>query len=162
MIKPKTDLTGKRFGRLTVIKQNGSHPKEGILWLCKCDCGNTVVVSTQNLNRGGVRSCGCLRKEMVSKRVKKEKTLKKYQIEDTNVSMLNSKLSKANKTGHKGVWYNKHLDKYEAYITFKKHRYHLGKYKNINDAILAREKAEKMLFDDFLKWYEENKKGLEH
>lgn len=64
------DLTGKRFGRLTVIEraedyiqQNGRHR---IMWLCKCDCGNYVKVMKNNLY-GHTRSCGCLAKETASK-----------------------------------------------------------------------------------------------
>lgn len=159
MGKPRQDLIGKTFYRLKVIERYGSDPKAGILWLCQCNCGNKIVVSTSDLNKGSVKSCGCLRKEIVGERVNKEKYLKKYQIKNTNVALLNSKLSKANKSGYKGVWYNKRINKYESYITFKKHRYHLGKYRDINDAIEARKKAEKMLFDDFLKWYDEEYKN---
>lgn len=159
MGKPRQDLIGKTFYRLKVIERYGSDPKAGTLWLCQCNCGNKIIVSTCDLNKGRVKSCGCLRKEIASERVNKENYLKKYQIKDTNVTLLNSKLSKANKSGYKGVWYNKRINKYESYITFKKHRYHLGKYRDINDAIEARKKAEKMLFDDFLKWYDEEYKN---
>lgn len=159
MGKPRQDLIGKTFYRLKVIERHGSDPKAGTLWLCQCNCGNKIIVSTCDLNKGRVKSCGCLRKKIASERVNKENYLKKYQIKDTNVTLLNSKLSKANKSGYKGVWYNKRINKYESYITFKKHKYHLGKYRDINDAIEARKKAEKMLFDDFLKWYDEEYKN---
>lgn len=52
---PKVDLTGKRFGKLTVIKYI-----KGGKWECQCDCGNTCIVDTRNLNSGHTRSCGCL------------------------------------------------------------------------------------------------------
>lgn len=53
------DLTGQRFGRLTVVKldRTGKHT----YWLCKCDCGNEKVIRSDCL--GAVRSCGCLKKE---------------------------------------------------------------------------------------------------
>lgn len=57
------DLTGKRFGRLTVIKRvyiNGNHNTH---WLCKCDCGNETVVESNHLKRGDTKSCGCLTKK---------------------------------------------------------------------------------------------------
>lgn len=61
------DLTGKRFGRLTVIRQDGYHyypgSKRKTQWLCKCDCGNTVTVIGSDLNNGHTQSCGCFRKE---------------------------------------------------------------------------------------------------
>ena len=63
----RRDLTGQRFGRLTVIKDNGKRGKDGtIMWLCKCDCGNTKNVRTSNLTSGKTKSCGCLKRELVS------------------------------------------------------------------------------------------------
>jgi len=63
--KPKADLTGKRFGRLTVIrsvnKDNGR-----IAWECLCDCGASVVVSTDHLNDGHTQSCGCYMRDRTS------------------------------------------------------------------------------------------------
>lgn len=61
---PTEDLTGKRFGRLTVIGRDFSNDKE-VRWLCQCICGNPelVSVSTHNLNKGNTQSCGCYRKE---------------------------------------------------------------------------------------------------
>ena len=68
------DLTGRRFGKLTVIgiankKKNGKDRHRR--WLCKCDCGNDVVVATDKLNRGDTKSCGCLKIE-----ISKEKIIK--------------------------------------------------------------------------------------
>lgn len=60
------DLTGQKFGRLTVIEKNG-HKGEKIAWLCKCDCGNYVTVTGTGLKSGNTKSCGCLKKEIVSK-----------------------------------------------------------------------------------------------
>ena len=54
------DLTGKTFGKLTVICREGSlnnHPA----WLCRCDCGNETVVRGRALISGNTQSCGCLR-----------------------------------------------------------------------------------------------------
>lgn len=68
----KVDLTGKKFGRLTVIKKHSVVGNGETMWLCKCDCGNDyVIVSRGNLKSGNVKSCGCLHKEIVSKSKKK-------------------------------------------------------------------------------------------
>lgn len=56
----KVDLTGKRFNKLVVLKDVGRDKQGGVLWLCKCDCGNTTTVSTNNIKRGHTKSCGCL------------------------------------------------------------------------------------------------------
>lgn len=63
----RDDLTGREFGRLTVIKFLESRPRKrggtDIYWLCKCNCekGRERIVTGHNLRRGFVRSCGCLK-----------------------------------------------------------------------------------------------------
>lgn len=60
------DLTGKTFGKLTVIRRAEDHvSKNGnkrVAWLCKCECGNELVVLGLNLTRNHTVSCGCARK----------------------------------------------------------------------------------------------------
>lgn len=63
------DLSGKRFGRLTVlhrgedaIRKNGRHSST---FVCQCDCGNVVQVRAACLKSGNTQSCGCLQKEAV-------------------------------------------------------------------------------------------------
>ena len=72
------DLTNKRFGRLVVINRAEDYisPKERhfVCWLCKCDCGNEVVVNGNSLRRNSTKSCGCLQKETVAKQSKKYNT----------------------------------------------------------------------------------------
>lgn len=49
------DLTGKKFGKLTVVKRiEGQHTP----WLCKCDCGREYVALSGNLRSGATKSCG--------------------------------------------------------------------------------------------------------
>lgn len=59
------DITGQKFNRLTPVTYLGNRK-----WRCKCDCGNIVDVFTNNLTRGNTKSCGCLNKELTSKRSK--------------------------------------------------------------------------------------------
>lgn len=61
------DLTGKTYGRLTVI---GLAPKrrQSVMWHCKCACGNYRIVSGVNLKQGFSESCGCLNSEVLSQR----------------------------------------------------------------------------------------------
>lgn len=63
-------LVGMRFGRLTVIERVYDHRKksESAYWLCKCDCGGTVVVNSYRLKTGHTTSCGCYRKETAGKK----------------------------------------------------------------------------------------------
>lgn len=59
--KPRIDLTGKKFGRLTP-----QYYIKGGKWHCKCECGNEVDVDTRNLSSGHTKSCGCLNKDINS------------------------------------------------------------------------------------------------
>lgn len=55
------DLSGQKFGKLTVIEQAGKlHKNNGISWLCRCDCNNIVTVLGAHLRRGNTTSCGCI------------------------------------------------------------------------------------------------------
>lgn len=56
------DLSGRRFGRLVVIRYE-PRPGGKRHWVCKCDCGNKVVVESFNLRAGRQKSCGCYRSE---------------------------------------------------------------------------------------------------
>lgn len=61
------DMVGRRFGRLTVVSRGGDEiTKKGaryIRWICKCDCGRTVLVRGVSLRNGHTSSCGCARVE---------------------------------------------------------------------------------------------------
>lgn len=57
------DLTGQRFGYLTIIKKAGKSKNNKTLWLCKCDCGNEKICIGNDLITGRTKSCGCLRKK---------------------------------------------------------------------------------------------------
>lgn len=59
------DLTGLRFGRLTVLSQGIKHQGH-LTWICKCDCGKQIIAIGCNLSSGKTKSCGCIRKEMLS------------------------------------------------------------------------------------------------
>lgn len=62
-MKKPIDLTGEKYGRLTVIKK--AYKKDKFTyWLCECDCGNYTTVERGNLRSGHTKSCGCLQKEM--------------------------------------------------------------------------------------------------
>lgn len=55
------DLTGRRFGKLTVIEFTGTRTRRRYkLWRCRCDCGEIALVDTTSLVSGNTKSCGCL------------------------------------------------------------------------------------------------------
>ena len=65
------DLTGRRYGRLTVIERRGSDKHGNALWLCKCDCEKEVVVRNDHLTSENTMSCGCYKNEKSSDRMRK-------------------------------------------------------------------------------------------
>ena len=86
----KKDLTGQRFGRWTVIKEYGKNKQRCTTWWCRCDCGNEGEVSGTNLTHGRSKSCGCLRNDKSSERLKEQwkdeeyRETKREQLEETN------------------------------------------------------------------------------
>lgn len=61
------DLTGQRFGRLTVICRADTKSKD-VKWLCKCDCGNECITKGIYLRTGDTKSCGCIAKQLLVNR----------------------------------------------------------------------------------------------
>jgi hypothetical protein len=59
----RVDLTGRKFGRLTVIKELDKIDNK-YTWLCNCDCGNIKITHSAALSRGDTKSCGCLNKDL--------------------------------------------------------------------------------------------------
>jgi len=61
------DLTGQRFGRLTVTGRARNAKSGKVMWLCRCDCGKEKAVCAQALKKGVTKSCGCLKAERAVK-----------------------------------------------------------------------------------------------
>ena len=85
---------GQRFGKLEVVdyqpnKISETNEKRTYRQvLCKCDCGNTKVISVYSLLHGVTRSCGCLRKKVTSDRMKRENT---YEIDGEVTKVFDDK-----------------------------------------------------------------------
>lgn len=64
------DLTGQRYGQLTVLRRaldvDVGKGKKKTKWVCRCDCGKECEARGNNLRTGGTRSCGCLQHEPVA------------------------------------------------------------------------------------------------
>lgn len=142
-------LIDKRFGKLVVIKKSDKKIRNGITWECQCDCGNVKNVMASELKSGHVESCGCITSNLA----------KSWIDEGTNVPALKANtISKRNKSGVKGVSYDKARSKWSAEIMFQRKRYRLGRFDKLKDAAQARKEAEDKLHGDFLDWYESRKK----
>lgn len=60
--------TGKKYGRLTAVKDVGRDKFRNRLWLCVCECGRETIVTSTQLCRGKTRSCGCLKDDVLKAR----------------------------------------------------------------------------------------------
>lgn len=56
---PSKDLTGRKFGNLTVEKFAGRDANGNVMWKCKCDCGKEKNIQHFSLINGRSKSCGC-------------------------------------------------------------------------------------------------------
>lgn len=72
------DLTGQRFGRLTVIERAGLTSAGSLRWKCQCDCGNISHPRTASLRNKTTKSCGCLQKDAASKHNAKDITGQRF------------------------------------------------------------------------------------
>ena len=68
------DETGNRHGRLTVLSRVDNQGTRA-MWLCECDCGNTIEVSGKALRTEHTKSCGCYRAEVTAPRQGKANTI---------------------------------------------------------------------------------------
>lgn len=79
------NIIGQRFNRLVILQRAENYIKPSgkgqvAQWLCQCDCGNKIVVRSDNLKSGSVKSCGCLHSEMASELCKSHKKTNIYDL----------------------------------------------------------------------------------
>lgn len=142
------DLTGQRFGRLTVLGATEKREKNGsVVWRCRCDCGTETEAGGDRLVRGYVVSCGCRKKEL-----QKELYSCLHCVDGTCVEALKRKQRSDNTSGHTGV-YRTREGRYQAQITFKGKRHRLGIYETFEEAVRAREEGEERYHKAFLESY---------
>ena len=143
---PMEDLSGRVFGKLTVLEQV-EWKKGASYWRCRCECGNETTVRYAYLITGHTKSCGCLQRGAILDNLRL--------VDGTSVTKLEAMRNRtisSNTSGYTGVYRQKNSGKWAAQITFKNKTYYLGAYDNIDDAIKARKRGEEM-HEDFLEWY---------
>lgn len=143
------DISGQKFESLTALYPTSERTKGGtVIWHCRCDCGNEVDVSYNELLYTTLKSCGC----------KKEEHNRKLQgflthIDGTSLDSLKSqKLWSNNTTGARGVYFIR--GKYVAKFVFKKRAYYLGSYESFEEAAAVRKKAADLLRSQIVDYYD--------
>lgn len=129
-----TDITGQRFGSLVAIEEVGKDSHDRSSWQCVCDCGRYCEATIGKLTSGEKTSCGCGRNRI------EERSRTIGTLEHFAKSLGHSYAS--NSSGVRGVSFNKQFQKWEATITFRGKRRHLGRFADFDDAVEARRKAE--------------------
>lgn len=113
------DMTGNRYGRLTVLSDCGTHPRCHKLYLTICDCGESKAIIGSHMASGKISSCGCLKRESDSK-----KFLKHGKFKDKEYSiwlaMRDRCINPNNKNyinyGARGITVAKEWDDYSVFI----------------------------------------------
>lgn len=147
------DLIGKRFHRLTIVK---TYKKDGRTHAkCQCDCGNVKEILLRSIAKGLTKSCGCLQSEKALENTKHFEEWRKHNhVEGTSLAAISrDKPVPKNTSGVTGVTWDKSRDKWMATIGLKGKRIFLGRFDKKEDAIKAREKAEKKYFKPIIDKY---------
>lgn len=148
-------IVHKRFGKLTVIGDSGEKQGTSKIWICECDCGNTIKVRTDSLTSGRTISCGCSLYDQ--DKIKKLNDGKEI-VDHTSMNFFKGTVSKNSITGINGVTKLKN-GYYRAYIGYKRKVYVLYQGPDLECAKIAREEAEQLVKEGgFDEWINKKKK----
>lgn len=127
--KAYKNIIGQRFGRLVVLSKTDKRKRDSPLFLCQCDCGKTTLQTRPMLLNGIVKSCGCLRIDLMRK---------------------SKVINKNNTTGVRGVsrYYYKGLTKYNVQLRAYGKLHTKAGFKTLEDAKKYREFLEKTYLKD--------------
>lgn len=147
----RPDLTGKTFGKLTVIKHSEERVTRGsktrAVWECRCECGNIVLRTSESLLDEKDRMCSeCSRKNSATKA-----TQSAGFVDGTQVTKITDmKIPATNTSGCRGVYWHKKQKKWVARLKFKWKLMTFGSFSNFEDAVKARQRAEEEIYGSFL------------
>ena len=155
-----TDLSGQKFGLLTLEELIIPSPYRKKAYRCICDCGNTCVRLESSLkNKKHTSSCGCISKKYLTKGDSKRcsnagKCRKNSFVNGSNIQMtFREGTIKGNTSGTQGVSWSNSAHKWHVYIGYQNYRANLGYFEDMNLAILVRKQAEEAIrngtFEEF-------------
>lgn len=144
------DLTGQRINSLTVLERSDQFATRGKrrvrLWKCRCDCGNITYKATDTLT--GSRECSCA--ECAGRKNAAKARENAGFVDGTQLCKVPGREpSKPHDGRCRGVYYDKKRDVYEAVIKFQGKRTRLGYFRRFEDAVEARQIAEREIFETF-------------
>jgi hypothetical protein len=149
------DLTGKRYGRLTVVKRLNVRSRGGkVLWECVCDCHQKTIcrITTNDLISGKYKSCGCLVKEARNRNKGKQLASGlKYTDGTELIHLFSTTVPKNNTSGTRGVYLDKRSGKYRASYKYQGKTYHIrGCFNDPNDAKNARDDELRKVLEKYI------------
>lgn len=133
------DLSGRRFGRLIVLRESDpSTPmpsgKRERRWLCLCDCGKEKIVRQENLIAGRTTSCGCYASELLPTLVSRRQL-----YDGTDLSLLARKEgNRSNASGVRGVYYEQSIKMWRAEIKIRGKKYRRA-FATFDEAVQGRQ-----------------------
>lgn len=125
------NIIGRRFGKLIVKEFLSKTKNEHNKYLCKCDCGREVEVLGVNLLYDQTKSCGCLYK----------------------ASSYTRKIPISNKSGVKGVYFDKFSKKWVAYVSIKGKKIK-NSFPKFEDAVRNRKELEEEYYQPIIEKYQ--------
>ena len=150
------DLTGQKFGRLTVIRKAENTSEAHIKWLCECECGNFITTRGTSLRRGITKSCGCL----VGDKIREwNKSNKKCNVYDLNGDYG---IGYASNTNEPFYFDLEDYDKIKNYYWYSNHDGYMCSSENKKEIIMHRlimdENNPEMQVDHFNRNKKDNRK----
>ena len=150
-MKQYSDLTGKKFGTLTVLELSDRYGTRGArkqrLWKCLCDCGEITYKATDVLNNPSISMCKTCAGKYSAKKAREGAGF----VDGTQLSRIRNISEKSdNVSGVRGVYLNTKTGKYRARIKLQGKMRNLGTFTNLEDAVKARRIAEEETFGAYL------------
>lgn len=162
---------GDTYGALTIIEDTGRRGNGGqVYWKCKCECGNTVIRSSDSIMhsiiQGFISSCGCKKSKAIGKReafnpIRIDRARESLgQIDNTTIQGIDrkGKPNKNNTTGYLGVSKSKRIEDhnkpYRARIMLRGHEIGAN-FETLEEAAMYRKYLEAMYFEPIINKYNE-------
>ncbi|VDG31430.1 hypothetical protein [Lactobacillus fermentum] [Lactiplantibacillus mudanjiangensis] len=122
---PIKDLTGKVFGHLKVIKDDGTRQRRAVKWLCQCDCGKQTHVLAKDLKAGTTKSCGHVREQVMKKSLADYREKYKHETPGTRLDLLGKTANKNSQTGERNISIVSRNGRefYRVAVVYKRHQY---------------------------------------
>jgi hypothetical protein len=145
------DLSGKVFGKLTALGRAAEKQCKGgqtyPIWICRCECGEIVHRMSNTLTAKKERMClHCLHKASAE-----SMTQAAGFVDGTQLSKIQDmKVSAANTSGTRGVYWHKKQNKWYARLKFQGKQMYLGTFSSYEEAVKARQNAEEDIYGNFL------------